>query len=247
MFAARNMTFAKSAGDPLAGISFLIRLQTHNGNNVPLGLYQDSACTTPATADGDPIGGWRDELGTSGLVATSSGTARPLLKFVSGVPVVRFDGTNDFLVATVSTVTSAILAHYAGHSRSVIDSSEIPFSLDDGVNNNFSDIGLAIVGRDGSGNFGSYRGNINFPGASFASGKHIQTNIWDGSLVTNYVDGAGSSPGSAPWNFSFTKIRIGAGYYSGAVNAFAPQDVSSLLIRTSTADRTIIESYLATI
>jgi hypothetical protein len=88
--------------DPLAGISLTIRLQTHRGDGVPLGLYQDTACTIPAINDGHSIAAWRDELSDSGLTAVQSvSTKRPTLKFVSGKPVVRFDGVDDYLSVTL--------------------------------------------------------------------------------------------------------------------------------------------------
>lgn len=76
--------------DPLAGIVLSLRLQTHNGDNVPLGLYQDTACTVPATEAGDLIAAWRDEISDSGLTALQATEGkRPELQFVSGVPCVR--------------------------------------------------------------------------------------------------------------------------------------------------------------
>jgi hypothetical protein len=102
----------RSAGwvDPLAGLPFTLRLQTHRGDGIPLGLYQDTACTIPATADGHSVAAWRDELSDSGLVAVQSvSTKRPTLKFVSGKPVVRFDGIDDFLlIATVPTISGIV-------------------------------------------------------------------------------------------------------------------------------------------
>lgn len=85
--------------DPLAGIPFSIRLQTHvPGSNTPLGLFQDVACTMPATQDGDPIAAWKDVLSNSGLIATQSDTQKqPILFFDNGVPSVLFDGVDDFL------------------------------------------------------------------------------------------------------------------------------------------------------
>jgi hypothetical protein len=92
------------------GIDVILRLQTHRGDGVPVGLYQDAACTIPATDDGDPVGGWKDELSNSGLVAVQSvSTKRPILKFVSGIPVLRFDGIDDFLIiATVPTISGVV-------------------------------------------------------------------------------------------------------------------------------------------
>jgi hypothetical protein len=88
--------------DPLVGISFSLRLQTHRGDGIPLGLYQDTACTIPATADGHSVAAWRDEISGSNLVATQSvSTKRPILRLLSGIPTVKFDGVDDFLSVTL--------------------------------------------------------------------------------------------------------------------------------------------------
>lgn len=76
----------------------------------PLGLYLDTACTLPATADGDAIAAWRDESSGSGLVAVQSvSTKRPTLRFVSGVPVLAFDGVDDFLTITDVPAISGVI------------------------------------------------------------------------------------------------------------------------------------------
>jgi len=86
-------------GDPLAGIPFALRLQTHRGDNVPLGMYQDTACTVPAVTDGDAVAAWRDELSGSGFTVTQSDVQkRPLLIFDSGVPSLWFDGVDDYFL-----------------------------------------------------------------------------------------------------------------------------------------------------
>jgi hypothetical protein len=63
--------------------------------------WQNSARSTPAVADGDPVGAWDDlsGLGNNALQATAG--SRPLLKLAiqNGRPVIRYDGINDFLAA----------------------------------------------------------------------------------------------------------------------------------------------------
>ncbi|RYD33658.1 MAG: hypothetical protein EOP87_10615 [Verrucomicrobiaceae bacterium] len=108
--------------DPLAGMAFSLRLQTHRGDGIPLGLYQDVSCTAPAMAEGDLIAAWRDELSGSGLVAVQEvSSKRPTLRFVSGKPVLEFDGSDDFLIADgVPTISGIIAAAATGmHDSSV--------------------------------------------------------------------------------------------------------------------------------
>ena len=44
------------------------------------GLFQDSAFTTPATADTDPVGGWRDQSGQGNHLTQTTAGSRPTLK-----------------------------------------------------------------------------------------------------------------------------------------------------------------------
>ena len=63
-------------------------------------LWQDSARTTPAAADADPVGAWDDTAGLHNLTQ-ATGTKRGTLKLAqqNGLPAVRFDGVDDFLAA----------------------------------------------------------------------------------------------------------------------------------------------------
>jgi hypothetical protein len=60
-------------------------------------LYTNSALTTLAVSDGDPVGGWKDKSGNSRNALQTDGTKKPLLKLAiqNGRNVVRFDGVND--------------------------------------------------------------------------------------------------------------------------------------------------------
>ena len=63
-------------------------------------LFQDSAATTPALADGDPIGCWKDKSGNNYHATQTDGTFKPLRKnaIQNAKNIIRFDGTNDRLV-----------------------------------------------------------------------------------------------------------------------------------------------------
>jgi hypothetical protein len=62
-------------------------------------LFQDSARTTAASADADPIGGVTDKSGNGRHLSQSTSTKRLALKFAiqNGRVVVRGDGVDDFL------------------------------------------------------------------------------------------------------------------------------------------------------
>ena len=62
-------------------------------------LWQDSARTTPATSDGDPVGAWDDASGNGDHYTQTNNDKRPALRtsVLNSLPVVRFDGTDDQL------------------------------------------------------------------------------------------------------------------------------------------------------
>lgn len=92
-----SVTNAGGTGTSAGTFYFMTSLSLWLRNNT--GLFQDSAGTTPATADTDPIGRWADQ--SSGGNNCTQGTAarRPILKLAvqNGKNVVRFDGVDDGL------------------------------------------------------------------------------------------------------------------------------------------------------
>jgi hypothetical protein len=73
--------------------------------------FQDTAFTTPATADAAPVGGWRDQTGLNNSVTQATAGSRPTLRLnqKNGLPVVRFDGVDDSLTALFTeTITATV-------------------------------------------------------------------------------------------------------------------------------------------
>lgn len=177
--------------DPLAGITTILRLQTHNGNGVPLGLYQDTACTVPAVDDGDPVAAWRDELGTSGLLAIQSvETKRPLLRFVDGFPILEFDGVDDYLVIGSNIIgNSDDKTIAAGFKLDDLDSYGGVITALDPFANNGVDIGIGPPGNTLIYGFNadSYQ-KIEQGGA--ATGARIAISIRQGSDGSAYTNGS---------------------------------------------------------
>lgn len=74
--------------DQIAGLQLWLRADA--------GTFQDTGLTTPAAADGDPVGGWQDQSG-SGNHATQATAANKLalkLAIQNGLPVLRGNGTS---------------------------------------------------------------------------------------------------------------------------------------------------------
>jgi hypothetical protein len=64
------------------------------------GMFQDSAGTTPAAADADPVGKWTDQSGQGNHATQGTTGNKPQLKLAiqNGKPTVRFT-TDDYLNA----------------------------------------------------------------------------------------------------------------------------------------------------
>lgn len=75
-------------------------------------VWQDSARTTSATADTDPVGAWDDASGNGNHLTQGTSANRPTLQTaeLNGKAVVRGDGTNDTLgVLSIGTFTDATI------------------------------------------------------------------------------------------------------------------------------------------
>ena len=72
------------------------------------GTYEDTSLTTPASADADPVGGLWDWSGNGNHLTQSTSTKRPALKLAiqNGLPVLRFDGVDDFLAGAFGAAQS---------------------------------------------------------------------------------------------------------------------------------------------
>lgn len=95
------------------------------GSTLVLWLKADSLSLN----DGDPVSSWADSSGT-GNTATGTTTTRPLYKvnILNGMPVVRFDGTDDkLLVADANSIdltgdqTIFVVVKYSGTKGALID------------------------------------------------------------------------------------------------------------------------------
>lgn len=228
--------------DPLAGIVFALRLQAQQGDNVPIGLYQDTACTIPALLDGDPIAAWRDELGTSGLILIQSDSQKqPMLLFDGGTPTVYFDGVDDFLA-----VTSANLA-LQPYTAFVIG------SADNGTNSRFFENrnggARSLFGPQDANSFLMYAGSLGpQPAATFPNAMAQWTCVFNGASSLLRKNGAQVATGDPGANGIDTGLIIGATHDGSG--EFLTGAMSAMLLKSgavSGAQLTLIESYLSTL
>ena len=108
--------------------------------------YQDSALTTVASVDGDPVGGWKD-LTTNAFNALQATAAnRPLLKLNirNGLHVLRFDGTDDYLkTATFSTISQPTTVFVVG-AQSSANNARTLFDGNTNTSHNLENVGNGV-------------------------------------------------------------------------------------------------------
>jgi|GEM_PF-5428774 len=239
--------------DPLAGIPFALRLQTHRGDNVPLGLYQDTACTIPAATDGDPVGGWRDELSGSALIAVQSvSTKRPILKIVSGKPVVRFDGIDDFLhidsmptisgtVATAVTASMGISAQTAGRI--------IAMAAAAGTDTNATTGFVSALKVDVTASLGTYYD-------TYRGGQSNTLSTWfdflsraTGSEIQTWLDGLNKQTASVNTTaIAATRLKIGGAWGGSDSSDLWGGDIQNVIVGLwSEADALTVTNYAKTL
>jgi len=158
------------------------------------GTYQDAARTTPATADGDPVGGWADQSGNGRHASQSTAGFRPTLQLaeLNGQPVLRFDGTDDYLLNTAFAIsqpdTLAVVVKHPtptdGAFRNLTDSHLNDRQL------------LSKQNAAGSNHRLVYAGGF-LSGSTPSSAFEIWTAIYNGASSALYVNGILDASGDA--------------------------------------------------
>jgi hypothetical protein len=233
----RRMTAATTGGDPLAAISFLLRLQTHNGDNVPLGLYQDVSCTIPATVDGDPIAAWRDETpGGGGLLLVQGAIElQGILVFVNGTPTIYPDGIDDMMARSGPLSLSAAVMVVGAEAPSVHDCALVTTRYND-----------SYWAFGGVGYFGTFRNTRleGYPSVVPVTGYHTHT-IKSGASYEVRIDGVsqGVQSGDFDTGNKFEVFKRGNGtifYDRPIVSIFVAQTLTD-------AEITLTENYSASL
>lgn len=203
--------------DPLAGFNWAARLQTHiPGNNTPLGMFQDVACTIPSTQDGDNFAGWKDVLSDSGVIFTQAVSDQiPIFVSDGSTPTGLLDGVNDFwatVLAAINDFTLFVVVNQTGDNALL------------GSSTNFQ----TRVGESGS-NVLSTFDSVNNPQSSplgVAQGNWSTLGFKrNGSSVEFFQNGI--SYGTGLMSGAFTPTCFGA--FLGALNFLNGQVIAVLL------------------
>mgnify|MGYP001615743132 FL=1 len=188
--------------------------------------------------DGDPIATWTDQSGSGNNAVQATGTKQPLYKTAikNGLPIVRFDGTDDILQTPVLFSSGNVTGFVVAQNRTNVGTyrpllAALPLRGLTWLNNHM------MLNIDASINSTSAFSTMVFYTFSFiyvASG--VSTLGQNGSLVTG---NAGTTPITTAWD-------IGG---ASAYNWFRTWDVGEVIIydsAVSDANRISVENYLNT-
>jgi len=229
-----NGTVTRLSGtvDPLANIPFVARLQTHLGDNVPLGIYTDMAGTIPAVT-GDTVRSWNDELSGNSHLLTSTGVGITM-EIVSGVPVLRFPGQAGMTLGESFAVAQPHHIVYAYKNRAIS-----PASGDEVTTGNSPD-NCAIL-------------EVDTPSSTVYAGAGFSVSI---TLADNFFNVISASFNGADSILRSNGSQVGAGNAGTddrtglCLPAFtggrrAAVDVIAVLIPVNWSDVPACEAYLA--
>lgn len=215
-------------------------------------LFQDSAGTTPVTADGDPVGLWKDVSGNGRDAVQATDTDRLIYHTDGKTHWVSFDGANQYMdvssLPASSNPTMSVVSHLAaGKSRCGI----CMFNATTNV------YGLFTFGTEqATHGFNTWNNDTWGIANSFLDEKVMSTLYFlngDPSVVdvSMYINGGQQSlsqiRGSSASRTISTGVFIGRGDSPGT--ELFKGDIYGIIISENvltTSQRLIVESYLAT-
>jgi hypothetical protein len=176
------------------------------------------------SADATAVASWTDLSGLGHHLVQATGAKQPLLKtaIVSGYPVVRFDGSNDFLQALhtqaqpVTVTIACAFATYVSGNNTV---------LDGGANN------AMRVNRPGATKIEMFRSDgaaIGVEATTTPESWHVYSCVFDGSVGFLQVDNGAASATGAVGAAATAGLTLGS--RGDGTAGFAPVDVYGLTI-----------------
>lgn len=200
-------------------------------------------------SDNDPVTTWLDSSGFGNNAAQATAGKKPLFKtaIVNGLPVVRFDGTDDTLsLGNILDNPGALTVFVVLKSS---NSGGVLAKVSAAVNwqgwASPYGAGRYIVHQTDNGNYRFWDTAVAYADSAF---RYFST-TWDGSTITHRVNGA--VVGAQANGGAFSSSANGADLHLGSFSDFGDYlngDVAELVIYPSvlsTGDRQAVEAYLA--
>jgi hypothetical protein len=202
------------------------------------GTYQDAARTTPATADGDPVGGWVDQSTSAKHLAQSTSSKRPVLKLniQNSLPAIRFDGVDDFMDAA-----SAVLSSAAAWTAFIVHKTTGDIIWAGGIGGSTNN--QLRIGQGGTYTLSMYDGSNNPISLTAAPARTVWTQAAYQNGPHYWVNGTSRDNAGTIGNMSQQRFFADVNGTAALVNG----DVGEILIYNtalSSGDRAAVESYL---
>lgn len=196
-----------------------------------LWCWLDSSQIT-GLVDTDPVGSFPDASGNGNDVSQGDSAKRPVYRTAiqNGLPVVRFDGANDWLQGVWNVDVDAITL-FSVLSRGA---GNVPLSLSNNVDD-YNSAAYLEAFRDGNNGFGAYRNNASLLGANWSSGIKILIQVFDGSVLKLWSNGVRTTDRASVGTFASTHTTVGAGVISSAKTAFLNGDLCEMGIYKTAA------------
>lgn len=166
-------------------------------------MFQDSAMTTPVTANNDPVGAIRDKSGNGNHLLQATAANRPLYKTSGGLSWLEFDGTNDSLADTFTAVAQPFDRVSAFRLITAAPTDYIIGAADD----------FCILGNDGTNLFMYANGGFTAGAWPPAGVDFVATERYDGgassgvAVDTGAFQGAGSGGVASSSSISLAKTN----------------------------------------
>ena len=204
-------------------------------------LFQDSAKTTLATADGDPVGCWADKSGNGRDVTQATTANKPARSSASGVQSVLFDGGDVLAASAALTLTQCTVVAVKKASTltgGLRFAAAVPSGSADWYGA-FCSNGSFAAGRDVNLVFSTTTDKV----LQIATVAASRADFWQNNLLLA-SDTALSSD-----TITTNTVYVGAGYYSGSVQQYYVGHLAEVAIFPRALDATergLLAAYLAT-
>lgn len=203
-------------------------------------LFQDSAGTTPATANNDVIGRWADKSGNSKHATQATTASKPLLKTetLNGRSTLYWAGTDDFLsTATLGPITQPntvfVVAKGTGTGNQVIVDGD-----GDGTTRH------QLLYRTTTGYLQQFAGNIINATTDLRGAFKVFSAVFNGASSSARVNGAAHLTGN-PGAQAFGAVYIGRDGAAGG--ALLIGNIAEIIVYDALLDAgqiAQVESYL---
>lgn len=210
--------------------------------------------------DGDAVSSWLDQSSNGRNAGQANGTKQPLYKtgIINGLPVLRFDGSDDFLnVPAIDLTGTSGLTLFVVVANITSGGDRIIFENSTNINS-FTD-GFLLYRETGNSIAAALRGSAGGAGSNFVttasvtSAATVISAVYDKALATNEVTAwlNGTSAGTRPQNLNntgtFGNRASFIGMRAGTTLPLAG-DIAELILYNralSATERQQVESYLA--